>query len=164
MRNLQFVLVLMLSCHGRGCEGVAVRGGEAGRSGLDLQGPLVQFLVLQKATRIQQIVAHLGNAFDFVGSLLELPYFADHMSNLKRQNIMRKSFDACLSQTTNISKMRVFGYISISALSDVRKIHTILILAKLRSPLSVKLGVPSSMNVRSDRYMPRYGMHGGSVR
>jgi len=41
---------------------------------------------------------------------------------------------------------------------------TILILEKLRSPSSVKLGVPSSMNERSVRYMPRYGMQGGSQR
>jgi hypothetical protein len=34
----------------------------------------------------------------------------------------------------------------------------------LRSPSSVKLGVPSSINERSVRYMPRYGMHGGSQR
>ena len=39
---------------------------------------------------------------------------------------------------------------------------TILILAKLRSPFSVKLGVPSSMKVRSDKYIPRYGIQGGS--
>jgi hypothetical protein len=47
------------------------------------------------------------------------------------------------------------------------KIHvllTILILEKLRSPSSVKFGVPSSINERSVRYMPRYGMQGGSQR
>lgn len=38
---------------------------------------------------------------------------------------------------------------------------TILILEKLTRPSSVKLGVPSSMNARSVRYMPRYGTHGG---
>ena len=41
---------------------------------------------------------------------------------------------------------------------------TIRIFAKFNKPLSVKFGVPSSINVRSDRYIPRYGIHGGSVR
>ena len=41
------------------------------------------------------------------------------------------------------------------------KIFTILILEKLNRPSSVKFGVPSSMNARSVRYMPRYGTHGG---
>lgn len=41
-------------------------------------------------------------------------------------------------------------------------LRTILILEKFNRPSSVKLGVPSSMNDRSVRYMPRYGMHGGS--
>lgn len=41
---------------------------------------------------------------------------------------------------------------------------TILILEKLSKPSSVKSGVPSSMNDRSVRYMPRYGIHGGSQR
>lgn len=39
---------------------------------------------------------------------------------------------------------------------------TILILEKLSSPSSVKFGVPSSMKDKSVRYIPRYGMHGGS--
>lgn len=38
---------------------------------------------------------------------------------------------------------------------------TILILEKLTSPSSVKFGVPSSINAKSVRYMPRYGTHGG---
>ena len=41
-------------------------------------------------------------------------------------------------------------------------ILTILIFAKFRSPFSVKLGVPSSIKVRSERYIPRYGILGGS--
>ena len=36
------------------------------------------------------------------------------------------------------------------------------ILEKLMRPSSVTLDVPSSMNERSVRYMPKYGMHGGS--
>lgn len=39
---------------------------------------------------------------------------------------------------------------------------TILILQKLTRPSSVMLGVPSSINDRSVRYMPRYGIQGGS--
>ena len=46
--------------------------------------------------------------------------------------------------------------------TQATKIVTILILAKFRRPFSVKFGVPSSMNVRSDKYIPRYGMLGGS--
>lgn len=38
---------------------------------------------------------------------------------------------------------------------------TILILEKLTSPSSVKFGVPSSINAKSVRYMPKYGTHGG---
>lgn len=38
---------------------------------------------------------------------------------------------------------------------------TILILEKLTNPSSVKFGVPSSMNAKSVRYMPKYGTHGG---
>ena len=45
---------------------------------------------------------------------------------------------------------------------EIRFPPTILILEKLRSPSSVKLGVPSSMKLRSVRYIPRYGMQGGS--
>lgn len=41
---------------------------------------------------------------------------------------------------------------------------TIRILEKLSRPSSVKFGVPSSINDRSVRYIPRYGMHGGSQR
>lgn len=37
----------------------------------------------------------------------------------------------------------------------IRHSFTILILEKLTRPSSVKFGVPSSMNARSVRYMPR---------
>lgn len=40
--------------------------------------------------------------------------------------------------------------------------RTILIFEKLISPSSVVLGDPSSMKDRSVRYIPRYGIHGGS--
>lgn len=49
---------------------------------------------------------------------------------------------------------------------QIRNIHpsalTILILEKFTSVSSVMFGVPSSMKDRSLRYIPRYGMHGGS--
>lgn len=38
------------------------------------------------------------------------------------------------------------------------------ILEKLSSPSGVKSGVPSSMNDKSVKYMPKYGMQGGSHR
>jgi hypothetical protein len=44
---------------------------------------------------------------------------------------------------------------SICNLTKIPVLLTILILEKLRSPSSVKLGVPSSINERSVRYMPR---------
>lgn len=39
---------------------------------------------------------------------------------------------------------------------------TIRILEKFSKPSAVKSGVPSSMNDKSVRYMPKYGMQGGS--
>lgn len=39
---------------------------------------------------------------------------------------------------------------------------TIRILEKFSNPSAVKSGVPSSMNDKSVRYMPKYGMQGGS--
>ena len=39
---------------------------------------------------------------------------------------------------------------------------TILIFEKLINPSSVVFEVPSSMNDRSVKYIPKYGMHGGS--
>lgn len=42
--------------------------------------------------------------------------------------------------------------------------HTIRILEKFNNRSGVKSGVPSSMNDKSVRYMPKYGMHGGSQR
>lgn len=41
-------------------------------------------------------------------------------------------------------------------------LFTILIFEKFKSPSGVKFVVPSSMNERSDKYIPRYGMQGGS--
>lgn len=43
-------------------------------------------------------------------------------------------------------------------------IQTIRILEKFSKPSGVKSGVPSSMNDKSVRYMPKYGMQGGSHR
>lgn len=43
-------------------------------------------------------------------------------------------------------------------------IHTILIFEKFNNPSGVKSGVPSSMNDKSVRYIPKYGIHGGSHR
>ena len=42
--------------------------------------------------------------------------------------------------------------------------HTILILEKFNKPSSVKFGVPSSMKDKSVKYIPKYGIHGGSQR
>lgn len=41
---------------------------------------------------------------------------------------------------------------------------TIRILEKFNKPSGVKSGVPSSMNDKSVKYIPRYGIHGGSQR
>lgn len=38
------------------------------------------------------------------------------------------------------------------------------ILEKFKSPSSVKFGVPSSINDKSVKYSPKYGMQGGSHR
>lgn len=43
-------------------------------------------------------------------------------------------------------------------------IHTIRIFEKFNKPSGVKSGVPSSINDKSVKYMPKYGMHGGSHR
>lgn len=43
-------------------------------------------------------------------------------------------------------------------------LQTILILEKFNNPSSVKFGVPSSMNDKSVRYIPKYGIQGGSHR
>lgn len=41
---------------------------------------------------------------------------------------------------------------------------TILILEKFSNRSCVKSGVPSSINDKSVKYIPRYGIHGGSQR
>lgn len=51
-----------------------------------------------------------------------------------------------------------------SAVMILSRVHTILILEKFSRPSGVKSGVPSSINDKSVRYMPKYGMHGGSHR
>lgn len=52
----------------------------------------------------------------------------------------------------------------VKTFKHLSKIHTIRILEKFNKPSGVKSGVPSSIKDKSVRYMPRYGIHGGSHR
>lgn len=73
---------------------------------------------------------------DLVASRLEVPYFTDDMSHLFVFN------------GQGLAKQ-------LKANDNQDEITTILILEKLSKPSSVKSGVPSSMNDKSVRYMPR---------
>ena len=80
--------------------------------------------------------------------------FPNHVGYLKRMNIYHNTARE-LRPTLNRQ-----SYAMMLLFSKAQQ--TILIFEKLTRPLSVKLGVPSSMKDRSVRYMPRYGMQGGS--
>jgi hypothetical protein len=51
----------------------------------------------------------------------------------------------------------------INCISNINHL-TIRILLKFSKPSGVKSGVPSSMNDKSVKYIPKYGIHGGSQR
>ena len=91
---------------------------------LDHEGPLVQLVIGQQPAAVQQVVRRLLDRVDLVRGLLELPHLADNVGNLYN--------------TKNIQ-----AFIKIYSKSSFHL--TILILAKLRRPESVKLAVPSSM-------------------
>ena len=87
---------------------------------LDHEGPLVQLVIGQQPAAVQQVVRRLLDRVDLVRGLLELPHLADNVGNLYNT----KNIQAFIKSSYHL---------------------TILILAKLRSPESVKLAVPSSM-------------------
>lgn len=58
------------------CSGAGTSGGEPG---LDLQGQLVQGVLVDDQGLVQQVVSDLLLVLDAVGGLLELPYFPDNM-------------------------------------------------------------------------------------
>ena len=86
---------------------------------------------------------YLWDPFNLVWRLLKLPDLPDDVGDLRQERVSTGMKQA----TTTI----------------VDSILTILIFAKLSRPFSVKLGVPSSMKVRSERYIPCH-RQSGSIR
>lgn len=65
----------------------------------------------------------------------------------------------------SIIRANIYNIMSEKAtIAEYNFIHTIRILEKFNKPSGVKSGVPSSINDKSVRYMPKYGIHGGSQR
>lgn len=79
---------------------------------------------------------------NFVGRLLKMSNFTNHMRNL----------------WIKISLFRL------NSKNFFRHFLTIRIFEKFNKASGVKSGVPSSINDKSVRYIPRYGMQGGSHR
>jgi hypothetical protein len=57
-------------------------GSEPRSARLDFQRHFVQLVVVQQQSRVQQVVGHFGDQFNFVRCLLEVADLADHVRNL----------------------------------------------------------------------------------
>lgn len=79
-----------------------------------------------------------------VGRLLEVTNFPDDVSNLLNVTHKKKQHESSMNLPIRLHKSRV-----------LINLITILILEKLSNPSGVKSGVPSSMKLKSVRYMPR---------
>ncbi len=105
-------------------------------------------------------LSNLWLVFNPVRSLLELSDLSYDMRYLQTK------VSWFISLPTNIKFTKAtHKWISIlipeQITQDMTSFRTILIFEKLTRPSSVKFGVPSSINARSVKYIPRYGTQGG---
>lgn len=112
---------------------------------------MVQFVVVQQQRCIQEVGCNFRYVINFVRRLLEVAYLTYNVGNLQMKSCVSLDAMRCGMVAGPVTEVGPYAL-------------TIRILEKLSSPSGVKSGVPSSMKDRSVRYMPRYGMQGGSHR
>lgn len=105
-------------------------------------------------------LSNLWLVLNSVGSLLELSDLSYDMRYLQTKCHDSLVYPHNIKDTKATQKF-ISLLILEQIIQDMTSFLTILIFEKLTRPSSVKFGVPSSINARSVKYIPRYGTQGG---
>ncbi len=105
-------------------------------------------------------LSNLWLVLNSVGSLLELSDLSYDMRYLQTKSHDSLVYPHNIKDTKATQKL-ISLLIPEQIIQNMTSFLTILIFEKLTRPSSVKFGVPSSINARSVKYIPRYGTQGG---